>query len=212
MAAPRLTHPNPTRVAAVIMFALVAAACSSGTGSKQDSQSDPAAAAAAALKTSTTSTVATTTSAPSSTSTQPVHPLGSTASPGEVVNQYSLEVGDCFNQRRELRSGLPVVTTTRVECNSPHEFEVFHRLDFPVGFPALHPGDKVMRDFALESCYRAFDAWVGEIYELSSLEIEVITPTQDNFEDPVARYRGIHCLAHLSDGSLLTETTEGSGL
>jgi len=195
-----------------IAFGLWASACTGASGTKSGSAADPAAAAAAALETSTTSIAATTTTFPPTTTTDHPKPLDPTSIPGEVINQYSLTVGDCFNQIRDLRNGLPVVITTKVGCSGPHEFEAYHRLEFPAGFPAIYPGDKVMRDFALESCYRVFDTWVGEQYEVSSLDIEVLTPTQDNFEDSAARYRGIHCFVHRSDGAPLTATTRGSGL
>jgi len=212
MVAARRAHTTLGRVAVAIAFASLAASCSGGSSTKSESASDPAAAAAAALETSTTSIPATTTTTPPATTVHPPQALPTTSTPGELVNQFTLEVGDCFDQSRELQNGLPVVTTTRLGCNIPHEFEVYHRLEFPAAFPAIYPGDKVMRDFALESCYRVFDAWVGEKYELSTLDIEVLTPTQDNFEDSVARYRGIHCFVHRSDGSPLTATTRGSGL
>ena len=210
MVAARRAHTTLGRAAVAIAFAALATACSGGSSTKSESASDPAAAAAAALETSTTSVPATT--APPTTTVHPPQALPTTSTPGELINQFTLEVGDCFDQSRELQSGLPVVTTTRVGCDIPHEFEVYHRLEFPAASPAIYPGDKVMRDFALESCYRVFDAWVGEKYELSTLDIEVLTPTQDNFEDSVARYRGIHCFVHRSDGSPLVATTRGSGL
>ncbi len=50
-----------------------------------------------------------------------------------------------------------------------------------------------MRGFALRVCYEQFEAFVGEIYELSVYEIGVFTPNRTNFEHEVARYRGVHC-------------------
>jgi len=206
----RFTNSNLSRAAALISLAVLAAACSHGTDSPTGSAADPAAAAAAALETSTTAVTTTTTTTPPPTTTKELsHPL---AVPGEVVNQYSLTVGDCFDQTHSLQNGLPVVTTTKLSCNLPHEFEVYHRLEFPAGHPAIYPGDNVVRDFALESCYRVFDTWVGEKFEVSALDIEVLTPTQDNFEDSVARYRGIQCLVHRTDGVPLSATTRRSGL
>jgi len=212
MAAPCRANPAVKLAGLGLAFVLFAAACSNSSDPAPRASSDPAAAAAAALETSTTSTSVTTTTVEPTTTTQQALPVDLTPNPGEVINQYSLTIGDCFDQTRELQNGLPVVTTTKLGCNSPHTFEVYHRLEFPAGFPAVYPGNKVMRDFALESCYRTFDAWVGEKYELSSLDIEVLTPTQQNFEDPVARYRGIHCFVRRSDGDPLTSTTRRSGL
>jgi len=212
MAAPRRARPAVRLAALGLAFVVLAAACSDGSDPASRTSSDPAAAAAAALETSTTPTSVSTTTVEPTTTTEQALPVDLTSTPGEVINQYSLTIGDCFDQTRELQNGLPVVTTNKLGCNSPHEFEVYYRLEFPAGFPAIYPGNKVMRDFALESCYRTFDTWVGEKYELSLLDIEVLTPTQQNFEDPVARYRGIHCFVHRSDGDPLTSTTRRSGL
>ncbi len=223
MAADLRTRPGLTSIALMAVIVLVAGACSGSSTTAAGSTSDPAAAAALALDSSgstkaavdsptTASTTPTASTVVAHAAEEPTQPLDPTAIAGAIVNQYTLVVGDCFDQIRDLRNGLPVVVTTKLACGAPHEFEVYDRLTFPAGFPALYPGDKVMRDFALQSCYRTFESWVGAKYETSILDIEVLTPTQTNFEDPVARYRGIHCFVHRSDGQLLTTTTRGSGL
>ncbi len=222
-AAHRPGRPGFASVAIGAVIVLVAGACSSKSATTAGSTSDPAAAAAAALDASgsTEVTVNAPTTAPATptsstvvghSSGEPAQPLDPTSIPGAIINQYTLAVGDCYDQIRDLRNGLPVVVTTKLACDTPHEFEVYSRLTFPAGFPALYPGDKVIRDFALQSCYRRFESWVGTKYETSVLDIEVLIPNQTNFEDPVARYRGIHCSVHRSDGELLTATTRGSGL
>jgi len=218
MASPRRPRLIPGMVALVTSISLIAAACSSGSGTESRPNSDPAAAAAAALET-TPPTDVTTTTAPHDATDESAHPadeltepLDPTSIPGLIINQYSLAVGDCFDQIRDLQNGQPVTITTKLGCFTPHEFQVFHRLEFPAGSPAIYPGDKVMRQFARNSCYRKFESWVGAKYEVSALEIEVLTPTQVNFEDPVARYRGIHCFVYRSDGAALTTTARRSGL
>ncbi len=196
--------------ALIVVVALLAAACSGDETSSGSPTDDPAAAAAQALEdagaTSTTTTV------PVTNTTQRTEPLDPTAVPGAIINQYTLGLGDCFDQLRDIQNGLPVTITTKLGCNTPHEFEVFHQLTFPVGFPAIFPGEKVMTEFALRSCYVEFEGWVGTQYEVSALEIEVLTPTRENFEDDVARYRGIHCFAHRSDGDPLDGPTRLSEL
>lgn len=141
----------------------------------------------------------------------PTTSLDPTDIPGEPVNQFELDVGECFDRLEDLQDGRPVVITTRIDCDEPHHYEVFHRLQYPVGHPAVYPGETELRDFALQSCYREFAAWVGREYELSELEIGVLVPPRDNFEDAQARYRGIHCWVERIDGEPMTASSRDSG-
>jgi len=198
-------RPGRTFLALGIIVTLGAAACSNGSGVGSEQRSDPAAAAADALDSgnATNATeVADTNSTPPATTVP-------TVIQGMVINQYLLGLGECFNQIEDLQQGVQVVVTTRVGCFMPHQSQVFYMLEFPAGSPAIYPGDKVMRDFALQSCYREFESWVGTKYETSELEIDVLTPNQTNFEDSVARYRGIHCFVRRGDGDNLNTTTRG---
>lgn len=145
------------------------------------------------------------------TTTTEAAPLDPTEIPGEPINQYDLDVHDCFDQIEDRRDGVPVTITTRLPCDEPHHFEVFARLGYPAEHPAVFPGDTAVRDYALASCYREFEAWVGTTYETSELDIGVIVPTRENFEDDAARYRGIHCWVDRSDGEPMVGTSEGSG-
>jgi hypothetical protein len=138
-------------------------------------------------------------------------PLDPTEIPGEPINQYNLSVRDCFDQIEDRRDGLPVTVTTKIPCDEPHHFEVFAQLSYPAEHPSVYPGDAVIRDYALASCYRKFSSWVGSEYELSDLEIGVIIPTQENFESNAARYRGIHCWVGHEDGEPMIGTSRDSG-
>ncbi|MEZ5245361.1 MAG: hypothetical protein R2707_09720 [Acidimicrobiales bacterium] len=138
-------------------------------------------------------------------------PLDPTQIPGEPVNQYNLSVRDCFDQIEDRSDGLPVTITTKLPCDEPHHFEVFAQLTYPAEHPSIYPGDAVIRDYALASCYRKFSSWVGSEYELSDLEIGVIIPTQENFESNAARYRGIHCWVRHEDGEPMIGTSRDSG-
>ncbi|MFQ5557830.1 MAG: hypothetical protein ACE5GB_10050 [Acidimicrobiales bacterium] len=139
-------------------------------------------------------------------------PLDPTQIPGDIINQYDLVSGECFDRIEDIRAGRRVVITTRLPCEGPHQFEVYHTLQFQAPHPAIHPGEDVMEDFALQACYAEFEPFVGRLYELSALEIGVFTPTRKNFEDDAARYRGIHCWVGMADGSELIGSAQGSGL
>lgn len=145
------------------------------------------------------------------TTTTEVAPLDPTEIPGEPINQYSLAVRDCFDQIEDRRDGQPVTITTRLPCDEPHHLQVYAILDYPAGHPTPYPGDETIRNFAVRSCYREFVPWVGTDYETSELDIGVIIPNRENFEDDAARYRGIHCWVRRVDGEAMIGTSEGSG-
>ncbi len=213
---------------ALAIAAFVIASCSDDTPATQET--DPAAAADAAL--SERATLATTRPTPSTAeaaNTPPTDTLPTAFAPidentpsvdesylapgpGTVISHYDLRINDCFDRDEQLISGQSRITTTRLPCEEPHRFEVFARLDYPAEHPTIYPGDDVMEDFALQSCYRHFERWVGSVYETSELEISVITPNQIDFEDDLNRYRGIHCAVRRLDGEQLLGTARRSGL
>jgi hypothetical protein len=132
--------------------------------------------------------------------------------PGTVISHYNLRTNDCFDREEQLVSGQSLITTTRLPCDEPHRFQVFAQLEYPAEHPSVYPGDDVMEDFALLSCYRHFEPWVDAVYETSELEISVLTPNQIDFEDDMNHYRGIHCAVHRLDGDRLMGTARSSGL
>jgi hypothetical protein len=166
---------------AVLLLAVVTGACSDDDGTAGATPETTAAPAAEVLASTTT------------TAAEPV---------GEQVTRYSLNAGDCFN----VYDALNVIT--RVPCDQPHDREVFHTDRHPAPFGEPFPGDRAMQRFATDLCYRHFEAFNGGIYEVSALQLGAFTPTQQNFEDAKARYRGITCFVYQS-GSQLTGSMRG---
>jgi hypothetical protein len=119
---------------------------------------------------------------------------------GDVVNLHDVENGSCFNQYSWVQEERLVEIDTRVPCIGPHQFEVYLRTEHPARAGAPWPGDREMEAFARAKCYGAFADFVGEIYELSELELGYITPTRADFEHEEARFRGIHCYVQRGDG------------
>lgn len=130
---------------------------------------------------------------------------------GSVINQFSLSMGDCFNRLENLAAGQSQVITSLINCDLPHDHQVYHLLNYPAPHPSIYPGETVMDEFAVQSCYRAFEQWVGRDYETSELDIGVITPPKSNFEDDIARYRTIHCWVERLDGEPLLGDAHQSG-
>ena len=194
-------------LALLALLALLAGSCSDDTDDDADQTSDPAAAVAAALEAAGRST--TTVASDTDEADDEPEQLDPTTIPGQIIDKYSLEVGECFDRLEDLRDGRPVIITTRLDCDEPHHFQIFAALTYPAEHPSLYPGDDIMFDFALRSCYQRFEGWVGTTYELSELEIGVITPDRENFENSAARYRGIHCWVEHVDGDELIGTMQG---
>lgn len=136
----------------------------------------------------------------------PIDPLDI---PGEIISEYSLVEGDCFNRLEGLQSGRRLAITARVGCDQAHWAEVYHTFELDAPYPAVYPGDEAVRGFALRVCYEQFEGFVGETYELSAFEIGVFTPTRTNFEHEEARYRGVHCWLYHTDDLPLSETARG---
>ena len=128
---------------------------------------------------------------------------------GEVVNVHNLAAGDCFNHYSWTNDERLVEIDTKVSCEGPHQHEIFSRIEHPAGPGAPWPGDQEMQAFATSVCYDEFLDFVEEIYELSKFKLGFLTPNRTNFEDPKARFRGIHCYVYVQ-GEELIGTARGS--
>ena len=208
-----------------VAAAVLLAACSSGPAGDDPELTDPAAAVAASGPTNTADVVAAleggsgarpdTTfdgtggdgSSDGSAELGPIDPLDI---PGEIISEYSLVEGDCFNRFEGLQAGRRLAITARIGCDEPHWGEVYHTFELDAPDPAIYPGDDAVRGFALRVCYEQFEAFVGEIYELSAYDIGVFTPNRTNFEHEVARYRGVHCWLYDTDAESVSGTAEGT--
>ena len=127
-----------------------------------------------------------------------------------MVNLHDLAAGDCFNQYSWSNDKRVIEIDTKVDCAGPHQKEIYLRAEHPARAGAPWPGDREMDAFATAECYGEFRDFVGEIYELSELELGFLTPSRTNFEDDVARFRGVHCYVHLGGDAELVGTARGS--
>ena len=115
---------------------------------------------------------------------------------GTVAEPYDLLIGTCFNQYTYLdRNDLPAQLTTAIGCTRPHNAQVyaiaFH--DAPPGAP--YPGEATVSSWGQRYCYEQFEPFVGLAYELSQLEIGMITPSRNEWEGEDNRRR-ISCYVH----------------
>ncbi len=214
----------PSPLVGVAAGLLLLSACSGGSELNAEELFDPAAAVAASDDATATDVVGLpseggatpdTGSDPSDAGESPdepseLGPIDPLDIPGEIISEYSLVRGDCFNRLEGLQSGRRLAITARVGCDQNHWAEVYHTFELDAPYPAVYPGDDAVRGFALRVCYEQFEAFVGEAYELSVYEIGVFTPNRTNFEHEEARYRGVHCWLYHDDDLPLSETARGT--
>ena len=95
-------------------------------------------------------------------------------------NVFSLEVGDCFDD--EAAPGTEAVEISSVpivECDQPHDNEVFAVFDLPDGD---FPGQAAVETSALDGCIERFEPYVGQPYETSLLEVYPIYPSSGSWD------------------------------
>ena len=134
--------------------------------------------------------------------------------PGAPLNRFELQVGQCFNEGswydEELDRRIDLTAST--SCEGDHQGEVYHEAEFPAPNGALFPGDDTLSEWSTQVCYNAFSEFVDAEYEVSSLEIGVVQPTRQTFEDEVGRHRRVFCYVFDPSGQDSVGSAEGSGL
>ncbi len=123
---------------------------------------------------------------------------------------YELDIGACFIL-------LPInVGQTLTEfvlgrsCEETHEHEMYFTVEHPAGRDERYPGEDAMREWALRRCYETFQDFVGQIYELSALEIGFSMPPREYWEDSARRFRRVSCWVGDNDGVDLVGTARGT--
>ena len=180
----------------VVVIALFASACSSSddsaTGADSEQQTSPVAAIGL----------------PDSEEDPDAPPVVA----GAPLNPFDLQLGQCFNEgswyddERERRIEL----TASIDCEQPHQSEIFFEAEFPAPNGAPFPGEIKMTEWSTELCYGAFEQFVGLEYELSRYEIGFIQPTEATFEHEVGRHRRVACVLFDEGGEELVGTARAT--
>jgi DNA-binding SARP family transcriptional activator len=102
--------------------------------------------------------------------------------PGRNVPIETVEVGDCLNlpAASDRRPGSVSTDETALSvwllpCEQPHEREVFHLFELPVG---PYPGEAQVQAFAREQCTVRFEEYVGVAPERSGLHFVYVWPSR----------------------------------
>ena len=103
------------------------------------------------------------------------------------LSVYELRTGDCFNggQRvaEEVGQERTVNQVTAVPCDQAHDNEVFAVFDHPAGADAAFPGEEEVNKTAQDGCLERFARYVGRPYEGSDLQVAVIAPGEQSWEE-----------------------------
>lgn len=131
---------------------------------------------------------------------------------GTVTEPYDLLVGTCFNQYTYLdRNDLPAQLTTAIGCTRPHNGQVYAIVVHDAQPGAPYPGEDAVNRWGQDQCYEQFEPFVGLAYELSQLDIGMITPSRTDWEGEDSRRR-ISCFVHSYRGLLIVGTMEDIAL
>lgn len=119
-----------------------------------------------------------------------------------------LAVGDCFDDWAGLELDVvqEVESVPIVECSEPHDNEMYLVETLPDG---PFPGDTGMEQMAVETCFEAFDGFVGIPYAESRLDFGFLISTQDMWD---AGNRRISCFVWDIEFLKLTGSMENSGI
>lgn len=145
-------------------------------------------------------------------STQPAIATSTTLPPeGQIADEAVVTVGDCFNNYRfeNERTDLTEFIFTIVNCDRPHEGEVYHQISYP---DPEFPGASTLEDWSQQECYKHFQEWVGQEYELSELDFSTFLPTEELWNEPIEHSKRLSCYLRTSDGSFLSESHRNSAI
>jgi hypothetical protein len=146
----------------------------------------------------------TTTSAPPPETTTPP----TTEQPGERMFVFSLGPGECFDQRVVVEDDQEVPADVVVDCAGPHMNEVFVAIDHPAPPGEGYPDEAGWSQFLTEQCYSQFETFVGQVYELSTLQVGHRKPTPESWASEPDRQ--VVCWVYDPTGAKITGTVQGS--
>jgi len=126
-----------------------------------------------------------------------------------TAEEAPVSPGDCGNVPRiQVGGALDPATIELVPCDEPHLMEIGAVFDYPLGPDADFPGVISVDGYATAQCLERFDAYVGAPYAESELDVLIIAPDEDGWDDGDRR---IACVLYHVDFQELTGTVEGTG-
>jgi len=126
---------------------------------------------------------------------------------GVETSVFDLEVGFCFSTDSDQ-----LETVNVVDCEQPHEHEVFALVNHPAGDADAYPGDDALVEYADAECRPPFEEYVDRDYETSIWYITSLTPSAETWGEGD---REVVCTVNQQDADeepiTVTGSAEGSG-
>jgi hypothetical protein len=119
---------------------------------------------------------------------------------GGTLSVTDLRVGDCFDAGDETT----ISDVDAIPCNEAHPYQVFHVQDHPT---ASYPTDAEFSAIFESVCVGPFETFVGMSYVSSALYADMITPSEESFDDGDREYV---CVLYDPANEALTSTMEGA--
>jgi hypothetical protein len=117
--------------------------------------------------------------------------------------------GDCGNvPRLQVGGALDPATIELVPCEEPHLMEIGAVFEYPLPPDSDFPGTISVDGYATEQCLERFESYVGAPYADSVLDVLIIAPDEDGWDDGDRR---IACVLYHTNFEEITGTVEGSG-
>lgn len=128
---------------------------------------------------------------------------------GGSIDAFTIRLGDCFNDTAAIgtEEAGEVSSLPAVPCSEPHDNEVYAVFD--VSFDSF-PGDDRMADEAFGQCLDRFAGFVGNDYELSTLEVTALYPSSRSWQ--MQNDREVVCAVYDMNGGKLTGSAKNSAI
>lgn len=118
--------------------------------------------------------------------------------------------GDCgVVPRLRVGGALDPATIDKVACTEPHDIEIGAVFDYPAGPDLEFPGSIGVDGYATDECLERFEPYVGTPYAESTLDVLIIAPDEDGWNDGDRR---MACVLYHVDFQDLTQPVAGSGI
>jgi hypothetical protein len=144
----------------------------------------------------------------------PTQPLDPFATRGPSTSQAlppappPADVGQCFDTDHFVPgTAIDLPSARVVDCDGPHQQEVYAIVDQPSDPGAPYPGDDVLAAFADDRCLAAFTPYTGVDYRASHYDIANARPDQAAWDRGERR---VICALHDVDFAELTGSAKAA--